>query len=48
MLFKFRTKVACPIKQEFTEKPEHNQISMNFLALCSHFNFDTHFQILQQ
>lgn len=42
MLFylKFRTKVACPIKQEFCEKTEHNQISMNFLALCPHTSFD--------
>lgn len=42
MLFylKFRTKVACPIKQEFSEKTEHNQISTNFLGLCSYSNFD--------
>ena len=42
MLFylKFRTKVAWPIKQEFSEKNEHNHISTNFLALCSHTNFN--------
>lgn len=32
--FKFRTKVDCPIKQEFSEKTEHNQISTNFFAFA--------------
>lgn len=42
MLFylKFRPKETFPIKQEFSEKTEHNQVSTNFLALCSHTNFD--------
>lgn len=36
----FRTKVACPIKQEYSgKKNEQNQILTNFLALCSHINF---------
>lgn len=40
MLFylKCRTRVACPIIQQFSEKTEHNQISTNFLALCSRIN----------